>query len=93
MTAPVTVSSIARHGVSLVSPVDPSFDEIARPLIGSRADRIFKSSAEQTCVVEGLDDLDESDSWIGWLRRYPAADVPRLLRAVRLEPFVITPRD
>ncbi len=28
-----------------------------------------------------------------WLRRYPAAEVPQLLRSIRLEPFVITPRD
>ena len=266
MTAPVTVSGIERHGVSLVSPVDPSFDAIARPLIGSRADRIFKMTPmlvvvrndapctivalsltwrvskrvgglvhrtnsvfprvvcgdqaiararpgvrpgeahaiAAACVVEGLDDVPEPDDWIehfveerdravdgatavaieldaavfddgtlvgvnqdawlsdlfgtyvaekqewyrtilaaidagqsldeayaplrafsaeslrrmaaargmdsrermrsiwrtqaaseasDWLRRYPAADVPRLLRGVRLEPFVITPRD
>ena len=42
MTAPVTVSGLDRHGVSLMSPLDPAFDETARPLIGSRADRVFK---------------------------------------------------
>jgi len=42
MTAPVTVSGLDRHGISLISPLDPAFDEMARPLIGSRADRVFK---------------------------------------------------
>jgi hypothetical protein len=53
MSPPVTVSGLDRHGVSLVSPIDPGFDEMARPLIGSRADHVFKM--KPMLVVVGND--------------------------------------
>jgi len=126
MGLPVTVMGLDGQGVSLVSPLDSTFESTARPLIGSRADRILKmapmlvvvrNAAPHTivalslrwrvskavggyvhrtnsvfphvicgdqaiararagvrsgeahvvaagCVVEGLDAIDESDSWI-----------------------------
>lgn len=41
MTIPVTLSDLKGDGVRLISPLDPDFDRIARPLLGRRADQLF----------------------------------------------------
>lgn len=39
---PLTVRGLDADGVTLISPLSPQFDAIARPLIGSRANRILR---------------------------------------------------
>jgi hypothetical protein len=41
MSLPVTISDLKSDGVTLVSPLDPTFDDLARPLIGRRAGPLF----------------------------------------------------
>jgi hypothetical protein len=41
MTIPVTLSDLTGDGVRLISPLNPDFDRIARPLIGRRADQLL----------------------------------------------------